>query len=135
MSIVSFISRKAVQDAVYWGSPSPDGQGGFSFADPIEIKCRWEETKQVVTDTKGNEITSRAVIFVLQDIDEEGYLMLGTLETLYDLAESSAKAIEDPKEFLNTFIIKRFKKTPALGSTTDFLRVGYLTPSLSFGGF
>jgi hypothetical protein len=62
-------------------------------------------------------------------------IYLGTLDSLYDIADSSAAAVDDPKVFSNTWIIKRFVKTPALHSTTIFLRKAYLTPSLSFGGF
>lgn len=129
------ITRNCDQIAVYWGNPQNDGQGGFTFANPVELACRWESTTQIVSDAKGNEITSRAVVFVLQDVDEEGYLYLGTLENLYDIAESSMESINNPKDFVDTYIIKRFKKTPALGSSTEFLRLAYLTPSLSFGGF
>lgn len=135
MSIQNVIERHYKQDCVYWGSPVKDGQGGFTYAAPVELKCRWEEMRQLVTDSKGVEFTSRALIFVKQDVDEEGVLFLGTLEDLYDQAESSATAVSDPKDFNNTFHIRRFQKIPALGSTTEFIRKAYLTPSLSFGGF
>jgi hypothetical protein len=137
MSINTLLIRSLKQTAVYWGTPVNDGEGGFTFADPIEIACRWENINQVVTDSKGNEITSRAVVFVLQDLDEEGMLYLGTLEDLYDSLdlESSAGSLPNPMTIEGAWIIKRFQKTPSLGSTTDFLRKAYLTPSLSFGGF
>jgi len=133
--IEALMARICRQTAVYWASPVNDGFGGFTFEDPVEIMCRWEDMHQVVTDDKGNEITSRALVFVLQDVDEEGYLYLGTLDSLYDDAESSAGAIDNPANIEGVYIIKRFQKTPVLGSTTEFLRKAYLTPSLSFGGF
>lgn len=136
MGIEATLIRSYKQTAVYWGNPKNDGFGHFTFDDPVEIKCRWEGMNQIVTDAKGNEITSRALVFVLQDVDEEGMLYLGTLDDLYDSAEdSSFGALSNPKDIEGAFIIKRFQKTPALGSTTDFLRKAYLTPSLSFGGF
>lgn len=122
------------ETAVYWGSPANDGYGGFVYAEPVEITCRWEDIHQVVTDAKGNEITSRALVFVDRDVDEEGYLFKGTLEDLYDLADSSSGAVDDPREFEEAFIIKRFQKIPDLKGLV-FLRKAYLTPSLSFGGF
>ena len=129
MGIISVLERQYKQDAVYWGNPQSDGSGGFTFDDPVEIKCRWEDIKQIVTDKKGNEIASRAVIYVKQDLDEEGMIYLGTLDDL-----TSAMEI-DPKEVENAFIIKRFAKVPSLHSSTEFVRAAYLTPSLSFGGF
>ena len=126
---MSILERQYKQDAVYWGNPQENGSGGFTFDDPIEIKCRWEDIKQVVTDKKGNEITSRAVVYVKQDLDEEGMIYLGTLDDL-----TSAMEI-DPKTVENAFIIKRFAKIPSLQSSTEFVRAAYLTTSLSFGGF
>jgi len=134
MSIESNIARMLKDTCVYWGNPQNDGEGGFTFDGAMELDCRWEEMKQIVTDAKGNEITSRALVFVNQDLDEEGYLYLGTLDELYDSAESSAGAIDDPKQIAGTYIIKRFQKTPSLDGR-GYLRKAYLTPSLSFGGF
>jgi hypothetical protein len=134
MGIENMIAGHCTSPAVYWGSPQEDGLGGKTFASAIEILCRWEEIRQVVTDAKGNEITSRALVFVTQDLDEEGVLYLGTLDSLYDSAESSGGAIDDPQSIDGAYIIKRFQKTPTLDGT-NYLRKAYLTPSLSFGGF
>jgi len=135
MSIETFLTRTCKQVAVYWGAPVEDGYGGKVFANPREIYCRWEELRQVISDAKGNEITSRAVVYVLEDLEEEGMLFLGTLDTLYDSAtDSSFGEIDDPAALDNVYTIKRFEKVPALGTTTAFLRKAYLTTSLSFGG-
>jgi hypothetical protein len=132
----TFIASKCNQKCVYWPSPANDGEGGFTFDDSIELDCRWEEMTQLTTDSKGNAITSRAVVFLTQDVDEEGMLYLGTLESLYDnyATESSGGGVNDPKTIPGTYFIKRFQKTPNLQGT-EFLRKAYLTPSLSFGGF
>lgn len=187
MSIIDVITDQCVQVAVYWGSPNEDGFGGKVFSDPVEILCRWEAMNQIVTDSKGVEFTSRAVVYCLQDLDEEGYLYLGTLQDLEGLEGIYTEytdgttflrkgvrngifvvdkkltalgfdGVEDtdwemltgvvvsteltpladanaPISLEGAYIIKRFEKTPALGSTTEFLRKAYLTPSLSFGGF
>jgi hypothetical protein len=86
MGIQKVIARQFKQRAVYWGSPNEDGYGGKTFADAIEIACRWEEMRQVILDTKGNQIVCRALIFVNQDLDEEGYLYLGNLTDLVGIA-------------------------------------------------
>ena len=141
MSIAAVLISNYKQTAVYWGNPVADHVGGFTFDSPVELAppdngVRWEEMIQVISDHKGSEITSRALVYTLQDVKEEGMLFLGTLDDLYDLGlESSNGGLDDPRVFEHTFIIKRFDKSPELGSTTDFLRKAYLTPSLSFGGF
>ncbi len=135
MTIADVISRRLTQTCVYWGNPTPNGRGGYTYDDAVELDCRWEEMYQVVTDARGVEVTSRALVYLEQDVDYEGMLYLGTLDDLYDQAESSADAISDPTQYANTFVVKRFEKIPALGSTTVFVRKAFLTPSLSFGGF
>jgi hypothetical protein len=135
MGIETIISKNCTQKAVYWSAPKEDGYGGKTFGNAVELDCRWEEMIQVTTDAKGAEITSRALIFVTQDIDEEGMLYLGTLDDLYDLyGDSSAGEIDDPMSIVGAYIIKRFQKTPSMDGT-GYLRKAYLTPSLSFGGF
>ncbi len=187
MSITTLITQRCTQVAVYWGSPQEDGYGGKTFSDPVERKCRWEAMNQLVTDSKGVEFTSRAVVYILEDVDEEGYLYLGTLDQIEPLEgdyteysdgtyfmrkgirngtfvvdkELTATGFDGtegtdwaniagwvvseevdpladenaPLSLEGAYIIKRFEKTPMLGSTTEFLRKAYLTPSLSFGGF
>jgi hypothetical protein len=129
MGIEAFIASKCVQTCVYWGSPINDGFGGYIFADPVEIPCRWEDKDQYVGTQVGGEVTggvllSRSVVFVTQDLDEEGYLYLGTLSDL------SVGQKANPKLVDTAYFIKRFEKTPALGSTTEFLRKAFLTPFL-----
>jgi len=135
MGIDLIISKNCSQLCVYWGSPKNDGRGGYTYDDAIELECRWEEMKQLVTDSKGNTITSRATVYLTRDVQEEGVLYFGTLDELYDSNESSGGSIDDPKKIKGAYVIKKFDKIPALGSDTVFLRKAYLTPSLSYGGF
>jgi len=134
MGIGSMLIRNCNDVAVYWSVTGDDGYGKKIFAEPYEIACRWEEMQQVIVDDKGNQLTSRAVVYTLQDVDEEGMLYHGLLEDLYDNGESEGD-ISNPMEIDSAYIIKRFRKVPSLHSTSEFLRTAYLTPSLSFGGF
>ena len=124
MGIESFIARLCTQTAVYWGSPVDDGYGGKTFADPVEISCRWEDRVEKISwqgaSRLGEEIVSRARVFTTQDVDELGWLFLGDLDDL----ESDEEA--DPMTVDGAFEIKRFDKTPAMRSTTQFSRVAYL---------
>jgi len=135
MSIGAIIERNCSQLCVYWGNPKNDGRGGYTFDEPVELACKWEEMKQLVTDSKGNTITSRATVYLTIDVEEEGMLYNGTLDDIYDEYESSSNAIDDPRKIKGAFVIKKFDKIPALGSDSVFLRKAYLTPSLSYGGF
>lgn len=131
MSFTTLLNRTCKQVAVYWGSPNEDGYGGQVWATPIEISCRWEDKEQLIRQDDGIEISSRAIVYVLQDVDLEGMMYLGMLDDLYDIAESSAGALDNPREFDKVWVIKKFEKSPALGSTTDFVRKVWLTPLLT----
>jgi len=126
MSIISMIIRNCKQTAVYWGNPVNDGMGGFTFDDPVEIACRWENINEIFIAPNGDELVAKSIIYVLQDVDHEGCLYLGTLD---DLLESDGESIGElvPSEIEGAQIIKRFDKIPVLGSTTEFLRKVYLT--------
>jgi hypothetical protein len=135
MSLSAFFKRATPQICVYWGSPINDGKGGFTFAEPVELACRWEASNQIVTDKNGSELTSRAVAYLLQDVDEDGMLYLGHLDDFMDSEDSSGDFdIPHPKSIDGAYYIKRFVKTPNV-SGKEYLRAAYLTPSLSFGGF
>lgn len=130
------LKRLCPQTAVYWGAPEPNGFGGYTYADPVEIKCRWKEAERIVGNDNEHGITtvSRAEVTVLQDLEEEGCLYLGTLGSLAEYLESSAGTYIDPKdvnaERTVVYRIRRFAKIPRLGSTTDFVRVAYLSDVL-----
>jgi len=112
--------RWAVQTAVYWGNPQPDGYGGTDYDSPIEISVRWEEKPRRVTDSNGKEIVSRAEVLVTQDVVAEGLLYLGALSDLTSSEESNPETVEA------AYKIRRFDKSPLPGETDQFIRIAYL---------
>jgi len=127
MGIADFISGLCKQTAVYWGSPQDDGYGTFTYADPVEIKCRWEEKREVISmigdDRKSREIVSKAQVWVLQDVDEEGYLYLGTLDSTDALTSAEE---ENPADIDGAYKIQLLEKTPELRGSDKFIRKVYL---------
>lgn len=118
MSIATSIEKNCKQTALYWGTPVKDGYGSFSYADPVEIYCRWEDKIEVITDSDGKEYVSKSQVYVLQDVDEDGYLYLGDLDDLDSAAE------ESPETVTGAYRIQRFDKSPAL--TSGYIRKVYL---------
>lgn len=125
MSIDTFIRRTLVQTAVYWGNPTGDGEGGNTYDAPVEVKCRWQDRKQVIMEDNGEKMLSRALAFVEQELDYNGLLYLGTLADLDSTQEA------DPSTITDICIIKRFEKIPALASKSVFLYRAFLTPWLT----
>ena len=130
MGINKFISNNLPEVAVYWGNPVNNGYGSYNYATPVEIKCRWEEMVQYIYEDEGGQILSRAVVYVEVDLQEKGLLYRGSLQSLMDSGIDSAGDI-DYTVIDGVFEIKRWGKTPALNSTTSFLRKAYLTPFLT----
>ena len=104
-SLEKFIRKKVCrQTAVYWGAGSPDGFGGFTFPEPAEIKCRWDDVNELIMTQNGEQIVSRSKVLVTQDLDQNGYLFLGTLEDV------PLVAINDPKQVKRHILSGCFRK-------------------------
>lgn len=127
MSIPSFIRKISAQTAVYWGSPCDNGFGGKTFAEGIEIQCRWQDTgKETMITVNGKEYISNTQVLVNEDLDVEGWLFLGSLSDLDDLGYNSLIKDFRPNEIDGAYEIKRFSKIPLIKSSTKFVRTAYL---------
>lgn len=114
MSMEEFLTRVCVQDLVYWALDSVDEYNRETFAAAVEIKGRWEDVKELVTNSKGEEVVSMARAWVLQDLAEGGYLYLGsTSDSGYDA---------DPTNMDDALRIIAFKKIPDLDATGVYNR-------------
>ncbi len=102
-----FTVSNLYQTAVYWGNPVANGYGGYTYADPIEIDCRWEDVHEAVMDGKGVEHITRAQVQVAQDLEEEGMLLLG------ELVDLDSTGMDDPFS-AGAHPIIRFEKIPTL---------------------
>lgn len=133
MSIISFIKRVTVQTCVYWGNPVDNGFGGKTFDAPVELKCRWESKVMLSEDktyTKSGELViPKSEVLLNQEVDENGYLYLGTLDELYDSADSSGETLV-PAEIQGAYVIKRIEKIPLFRSTTKFVYTAYTYGSI-----
>jgi len=109
---MSIITKMRKQNAVYWGPPVEDGDGGFTFPDPVAVACRWDAVEGVVSDERTHEELNNSIVYVDQDVQLNGYLFLGTLE---EVGEDSPLDIEGARQ------ITGFEKTPNL-KATEFLR-------------
>lgn len=127
--IEKIAAKFCVQDCVYWGNPQNDGYGGKTYDPPIEIKCRWEDKMEVdigwlSTGHPGNIQVTKASVMVLQDLDTNGYLWLGTLAELNALYSDTS----DPKLIKEAWAIHRFDRVPMVFKTDEFVRTAYLYP-------
>jgi len=118
MNIIDSITDQCAQDLVYWPPGPIDEYHRETFGTPVDLKGRWEAAQELVTDSKGEEVVSMARAWVLQDVEEGGYLWLGsTADSSYD---------SDPDNLEGALRIIAFKKLPRLGSANEFLRQAHL---------
>jgi len=115
----SLLHRRLTMTAVYWSSPTSDGYGGSTFADPVEVKCRWQWKDEIITGDNGEQIVSSVQVFLLQDVDEGGYLYYGELDDL----TTTQKA--DPRSVAGASRIIRFVKTANM-KNTEYVRKAFL---------
>jgi hypothetical protein len=120
MGITAMMKRVFNQPVVYWGNPVSDGFNNFTYDPPVELLCRWEDTETLIRNKQGDDVISKAVVYLLQDVVLDGILLLGSLNDLDSDMDS------DPRNIANTYLILQFDKKPALGSTTEFQRKAYL---------
>lgn len=97
------------QYAVYWGSPQPDGYGGYRYADPIEIRCRWETEIARESTADAERIISYESVSAAIEFDIGGVLWLGRLADL-DSADLSA----DPLSISGARAIRSVEVIPAV---------------------
>ena len=113
-----FPNRNLKQMALYWDTPTPSGWGGDTWDDPVEINCRWEQKHEIFINAEGDEVRSQAVVYLDQDVDLGGYLMLGDLD---DISSST----ESPDDVDSAFEIRAFAKIPNIKGT-KFVRKAWL---------
>lgn len=105
---MSFLTDNLLQTAVYWGNPTPDGYGSFTFDTPIEISVRWEDRTELFIDRTGTESKSLAVVYLGQDVNIGGWLFLG------ELSDIDSGLTDTPHLVPNAREIRAFRKTPSL---------------------
>jgi hypothetical protein len=112
-------TRTLNQAAVYWAPPTDDGHGDKSFATGAEISVRWEDVAKQFVNEFAETKTSRAVVYVDQDVEVGGFLHLGTLAAL------SADQRSDAYEVVSAYEIRKFDKVGNIAAT-EFERVAWL---------
>lgn len=71
-------SRKLKQTITYWQSTGHDRFGKPTFSAPVTLQGRWENRIENVMGKGGDTITSKAKVFLEQELDIDGYLFEGT---------------------------------------------------------
>ena len=114
---MGIITKMLKQTAVYWAPSGADEYGIPTWATPVEISCRWEDSTAEFTDADGERKMSKAIVYVSQDVEERGVLLLSDLNSGIDQ--------DNPKANDGAWEIRRFDKLPNL-KVSEYLRTAYL---------
>lgn len=85
------------QDITYWAPAALNEYGHAGSSAPVLIKGRWEHLTQQIRKSSGEEIMSRAEVFVDRDLEISGFLMEGD-HTSSPLPVQGALEIQDFRE-------------------------------------
>jgi hypothetical protein len=126
MSVYSMIATKCKQTAVYWGTPTNDGLGRYTFGVVEEVLVRWEdELENFAKDSRtriqigkdGKEFRANARIYAVAiptgGWNVDGYIYLGNL---IDLPSDMI-----PYTIDGAYEIKQINKIPSLNDPSKCL--------------
>ena len=76
------LNRFFKQTAVLWAGRTDNKYGAPTFANQVEISCRWEARQEKFVDAAKRESLSRAVVFVDREVLPGEYLWLGSIDNV-----------------------------------------------------
>ena len=66
------------ENLVYWAPSAYDGDGGWTYAAPVQIKGRWQEETHRLGDTDETVVTE-ITVYPSQAVSKQGWLWRGLL--------------------------------------------------------
>lgn len=96
--------RNLKQTITYWAPDGVDDYNQPKFDDPVLLRGMWTTAEQLSRRTDGDEIMTKYIVFLTQDVSEKGYLALGSFS-----GESDPKSTD-----FQAFEIHSFTSTPDL---------------------
>lgn len=110
---MSIIKKMRKQTAVWWErSTLPDAYGKYTYAAPLQIECRWDDSAVEYRNQQGQAVLSSATVYVDRVMKIGDMLMRGDWES--DTAD-------DPTDEPTAFEIQRFDQNPNIKATETLL--------------
>ena len=104
-------TRQMNQSATYWAPGVNDGFGGIVYNDSKVIDCRWQDKQELFRDAQAREVMSSAVVYVDEELEIGGLLVLGDF---YEAVDPQAIGARE---------IRMTGKTPNLRANQDLNKV------------
>ena len=79
----------------YWAPDGLNNHGQATFAEPVLLQCKWEQSSGLTYITsKGEEAVASSKVFVSQEVELEGYLAQGDQSAFTNPRDAGAEADE-----------------------------------------
>lgn len=114
---MSLITRMRRQVAVYFAKTGDDEYGKPTWAQPVEIMCRWEDVQKEFIKPDGTRALSQSVVYPSVVPKPGDVLVLGALVALTD--------VNDPKQNAGAGEVQQADSIPNLRAT-ETLYIAYL---------
>lgn len=103
------IARHLRDVLTLWTVSGRDGFGGYTFADPVTILGRWEQSQQKFITDAGEESVSQAIVYLGSDVTVGDWLGEG------DLTASPDPTIDT----VSSFRIRGFSRVANLRNSSN----------------
>src|SRR5512146_599775 len=113
-----FTTKHLYQHCVYWSTPTPTASATYTYAEPVELDCRWEAIDLAQLSALGVNSNVASIVYLAQDVEENGMLLLG------EVADLDSSVTDDPLAAGASLIIK-FDKVPSI-KADKYLRKAYV---------
>ena len=115
---MGIIDTARKQTAIWWQRTGIDGFGVPSFAAPVDIRVRWDDSAEKFITAEGEEKVSRSVVMVdvADGVGLDDYLKLGA---------SDSGTASNPENETGAYPVLRYDLTPNLANT-ETLAEAYL---------
>lgn len=110
------------QAAVLWPVTGTDRYGQPTLGDPVEIRCRWDDTRRDILDAQGMRVAIDATIYVDMDIDIGSEIYKGQLDDWL----GTALGQDDNTDVM---VVKTFNGTPDLRQRYTTRKIGLMKKS------
>lgn len=109
------LKKMLKQYAVYWPPEDRiDRYGNAIVSNPIQLRCRWEDTDTLITEQNGKEVQAMTEVYVSEDVKQDGWIWFGKLADLEGSMVRPSNALQ----------IRKFEKIPTI-NCRKFARIVY----------
>lgn len=125
---MQILKKMRKQVAVYWAPSGVTGDDGqFLFEAPIELLVYWKDCNEAFVDIRSNSVTSRAKVYVGQNVKLLGFLWLSSKTKGYTAGEALAELADQDVPTLNpgAYEIRKVDKIPTF-RIGEFARIVFL---------